>query len=47
MENCGKGVSAASWPGWSRRDINSTDEKIVLGKKNARLSLETIWRKRL
>lgn len=47
MESYGKGVIAASWPGWSRSDINSTDEKRVLGKKNARQQLETIWRKRL
>lgn len=33
MENCGKGVSTASWLGWSRRDINSTDKKRVLVEK--------------
>lgn len=32
-ENYGKGVSTATWPGWNRRDIDSTDEKRVLGKK--------------
>lgn len=39
MESYGKGVIAASWPGWIRSDINSTDEKRVLGKKKCKTAI--------